>query len=237
MFSQQPFVSGEKLVYSAGFRFFSAGTATLEILADTLNGIPSYRVISRTRTDGLLDRFYQVRDEINVWLDYNEFNLLKMEKKIHEGRYRKNFTAVVDPLTQVVDTGKKQFKLPGNVVDPTSAIYYMRTKPLNIGDKYSFYSFDNGKVKEILVTVTRTGTVSVPAGIFRCVLVSPSSADGSQLLKNEGQMKIWFSTDDRKLPVKIEQKTSLGTMILELKSVEIPLPEEPGDVIEENEGK
>ena len=98
-------------------------------------------------------------------------------------------------------------------------------------------AFDNGKLKNVLVSVKKEETISVPAGIFKCILVTLSSGDGSALLKNNGQMKIWFSADNQKIPVKIEQNTNIGTMILELKKVVIPLIEEAADVIEHDDNK
>ncbi|MBT3252097.1 MAG: DUF3108 domain-containing protein [Candidatus Marinimicrobia bacterium] len=237
IFSQMPFQEGEKLVYSAGFRLFAAGTATMEIVSDSLGGSSVYRIISRTRTGGLLDRFYRVRDEIDVWLDKGDFNLLRMNKKIREGSHKKNFHAIIDTSNNTATMGDKTLELPDHVLDPMSAIYFLRMQDLSLGKNYSFNSFDNGKLKNVLVSVKKEETISVPAGIFKCILVTPSSGDGSALLKNNGQMKIWFSADNQKIPVKIEQNTNIGTMILELKKVVIPLIEEAADVIEHDDNK
>jgi len=235
--NQTPFQDGEKLVYSAGFRFFSAGTATLEIVNDSLNHSSVYRVISRTKTGGLLDRFYRVRDEIDVWLDIEDFNLLRMNKKIREGKHKKDFHAIIDTVMNLATMGNDTLKIPDHIMDPTSAIYYLRLMDLSLGQIHSFNSFDNGKLKNVIVTVEKEETISVPAGIFKCILVTPSSADGSVLLKNNGQMKIWYSADENKYPVKIEQNTSIGTMILELKKVIIPSVEKPADIIEHHDNK
>ncbi len=235
--SQNPFIPGEKLNYSAGFRFFSAGLASIEMHNDTLNGVPVYQLISKTRSAGILDKFYKIRDEIDVWVSSDDFSLIRMNKKIREGKYKRDFNAIIDWDKQEATMGTTILPLPNRVMGPISAIYYFRTKDLKIGDVYPFTSFDNGKIKDIQVTVTHEETISVPAGIFRCWVLSPSSPDGSELLKNQGEMTIWYTKDEKKLPAKIEQTTSLGSMILELKEVVLPLLEEPADVIEHHKNK
>jgi len=234
---QDQFVPGEKLIFSAGFRFFSAGAASIELYADTLNGVSLYQIISKTRSEGLLDKFYKVRDEIDIWVSSEDFGLIRMNKKIREGKYKRDFNVEIDRETREAVMGSKRMSIPSQVMDPISAIYYFRTKNLKTGNIYSFISFDNGKIKDVQVTVTHEETISVPAGIFRCWVLSPSSPDGTTLLKNQGEMTIWFTKDDQKLPAKIVQSTSLGSMILELKDVLLPLPKEPADVIEHDQNK
>ena len=38
-----------------------------------------------------------------------------------------------------------------------------------------------------------------------------------RLLKNNGEMRVWLSDDNLKLPVKIEMKTNIGNLIMKLK--------------------
>ena len=40
--------------------------------------------------------------------------------------------------------------------------------------------------------------------------------DNKKLLKNDGQMKVWFTKDKKFIPIKIEQSTNVGTMVMEL---------------------
>ena len=42
-------------------------------------------------------------------------------------------------------------------------------------------------------------------------------AFGVRILKNSGEMRTWLSNDNLKLPVKIELKTNIGTMVMKLK--------------------
>ena len=65
--------------------------------------------------------------------------------------------------------------------------------------------------------ITAKETIRVSAGTFNCLKVEPISPDGKPLLKNNGEMRVWLSDDNLKLPVKIEMKTNIGNMIMKLK--------------------
>ena len=96
--SNLPF-ENETLYYSVGFRSFSAGNATLSLRSDTLNNNNTYLLISTLKTNSFLSRFYKVRDVIKSWLSPNDFSLIKINKKIHEGRYKKNHEALLYKTT------------------------------------------------------------------------------------------------------------------------------------------
>ena len=225
MYATHPFTVGEKLIYSAGFQLLSAGQATMELELDSLHGHPYLHITSTTKTNSILDVLYKVRDRIEVWIDPEYFFLRKVVKQIREGKYRKNYTALIDNQNLTVSSDNRTISIPDNVFDPTSIIYYLRSQELKIGKQFKFYTYDNGKLKEILVNITQKEKVNVPAGNFNCYVVSPISANNKKLLKNNGHMKIWYSDDPKKLPVKIEQKTNIGTMVLKLKKVILGLSE------------
>ncbi len=209
---------GEKLIYKAGFRFFSAGESTLELRADTLNGKQVYHITSQTETNSFLDKFYKVRDRIDVWVDTLDFTIFKVEKNISEGRYKKNHSAIFYIEDSTAYSDGKYLKFPQKVLDPFSALYFLREQDLSPNKQFQVSIYDNGKIRDTFVRAVKEERIAVPAGIFHCVLVSPVSTDNKSLLKNKGEMRIWFSDDGRKLPVKIEIKTNIGVMKMELKS-------------------
>ncbi len=208
----------EILHYSVGFRSFSAGSATLSLRTDTLNNNNTYLLISTLKTNSFLSRFYKVRDVIKSWLSPNDFSLIKINKKIHEGRYKKNHTALILNDSIAIANNKK-IELPGNVYDPMSFIYFLRKQNLKIGDEYNFFSYGSKKIKEVLIKITNKEIIKVPYGTYNCYVVEPFTNDGKPLLKNNGAMKIWLSEDSLHIPIKIRQHTNIGNMILQLQSI------------------
>ena len=77
MWSSSPDFIGEELKYAAGFRFFHAGEAILTFSADSLNGESVYKLTTSVRTNSFLDAFYEVRDEIQSWLNPENLSLKK----------------------------------------------------------------------------------------------------------------------------------------------------------------
>ena len=216
--SEAPVFIGEVLQYSAGFRLFSAGHATLSMESDSLDGEMVYLLTSTIKTNSFLSNFYKIRDVIQSWLSPENLSLIKTVKTIREGRHHWDHEARIlgDSLAVSVNS---TIKLPGEVYDPVAYVYDLRMQKLLIGNRYRFFSYGRKEMKEVIVDVTGKETIKVPAGTFKCFKIEPVSGDGKPLLKNKGAMKVWLSEDKSHLPIKIEQNTNIGTMIMKLKSV------------------
>ena len=208
--------SGEVLHYSAGFRFFPAGRAELSFVSDSLNGEQVYILSTSIKTNSFLDKFYEVRDEITAWLNPESLSLLKTIQNIREGSYHRDHEAIIQGDSLAL-WDEQSRELPGKVYEPVAFIYYLRSQNLQLGDSYQFYSYSRKKIREVVVHITGSETVKVAAGTFSCLKVEPVSNDGKPLLKNNGEMRVWLSDDNLKLPVKIEMKTNIGNMIMKLK--------------------
>ena len=113
-------------------------------------------------------------------------------------------------------TGEDSFKIDHELRDPYSLIYYLRTIPLNIGDQFSFVTFDNNQFTNIHLNVNRREKISVQAGQFTCLVIEPFRK-GRSLLKQKGDMTIWISDDDLRLPVKVVSKSKIGSMTMKLR--------------------
>ena len=207
---------GEELKYSAGFRLFPAGNAILSLTLDSLNGKPAFLLATSVKTNSFLDAFYTVRDETLSWLNIMDFSLLKAVKTIREGKYHRNHSihTIGDSL---LIWNKKYFTITEPVYDPIAFIYFLRSQELSLEDSFHFLSAGEKKVREVWVNITGIEKIKVPAGNFDCLKVEPISPYGKPLLKNNGELRVWLSNDDNKLPVKIEMKTNIGTMVMKLK--------------------
>ena len=210
------FFSGEVLHYSAGFRFFPAGRAELSFVSDSLNGEQVYVLSTSIKTNSFLDKFYEVRDEITAWLNPDSLSLLKTIQNIREGSYHRDHEAIIQGDSLAL-WEKQSRELPGKVYEPVAFIYYLRSQNLQLGGSYQFFSYSRKNIREVVVHITDREIVKVAAGTFSCLKVEPVSNDGKPLLKNNGEMRVWLSDDNLKLPVKIEMKTNIGNMIMKLK--------------------
>ena len=209
---------GEELHYSAGFRLFPAGNAILSLKSDSLNGKLTYLLSTSVKTNSFLDNFYEVRDETLSWLNVEDFSLLKAIKKIREGKYHRNHSAHISGDSLLI-WNKKYFTITDPVYDPIAFIYFLRCQKLSLGDTFHFLSASEKKIRKVGVNIMKKESINVSAGSFDCLKVEPVSSDGVPLLKNNGELRVWLSNDDIKMPVKIEMKTNVGTMVMKLKEI------------------
>lgn len=217
--SKPPFQLGEVLHYDASINLIIAGKAKLEVSSiDTILGFPAYHIIFSVKSNPLLDRLYKVRDKVETWIDLEHHFTRKFKKKIREGGFRKEFSAIVNYEDSLITTTDMEFPLTSTVRDPYSLFYYLRTIPLTVGNIYPFTTFDDNKFTDIKFTVRYKKNVRVPAGLYNCLVVKPFRESGS-LFKSKGNMTIWFSDDEHRLPVKIILKTKFGSMVLKLKEI------------------
>ena len=92
---------------------------------------------------------------------------------------------------------------------------------LDIGNQYTFASYSKKKVRNINLTVIETKYIKTPYYNGLCYVVVPNSENKKYLLKNQGEMKIWYSVSVPHIPVKIEQKMKHGIMELVLLDYDI----------------
>ena len=219
--STTPDFIGEVLHYSAGFRFFPAGNATLSMQHDSLGDEMVYVLTSTIKTNSFLSNFYKIRDVIKSWLSTDNLSLKKTIHTIREGRYHRDHEAIIHGDSLAI-SNKQIIKLPDKVYDPVAYVYFLRMQKLFKGNQYRFVSYVQNKMTEVLVNVTGKETITVPAGTFKCFKIEPVSGNEKPLLKNNADMRVWLSDDSLHLPIKIEQSTSIGTIIMKLKKYNNP---------------
>lgn len=211
-----PFKVGEKLTYTLHFNIIKMGRGYLSVESiDNISGLQSYHVKFQAKTSKFADNIYRVRDEIDIWLNTSDLTTLKLLKQLNEGKYHKNYDTSIDYNNLIAITNNDTLEINGPLRDPYSLLYYFRTIPLNVGEILDFTTFDQNKLTEFQVIVDSKETIDVPAGRIPCIIVKPYRG-GKTLLKNEGDMTIWLSDDNRRLPVQIQIKIKYGSMLLQL---------------------
>lgn len=216
---------GERLHYRADWRLWPAGHASLD-----LSQAGAFRQISFSAlATGVAAILYPVRDEIASIYDPLSFCAVDVVKQTLEGRrkrhteihyYPQKGDLVLDErnLNDPQAAPKHVVKpIPGCVLDLFSALYYVRTLPLNLGEVYNFPVNEGGGTVEVRLTPDLKETVVTPAGSFSAIRAEPTVFD-SAVFHRKGRMWIWFSDDARHLPLKVEAKVSWGTITAVLTS-------------------
>jgi hypothetical protein len=216
-----PFQIGEKLTYNVSFTGITAGQASLEVVNDTdANNSHQLHIRFIAKTTFPLSTIYAINDQIDTWLDSKYLYTKKLTKKIREGNYKKNSYTVIDYDQSIAITNGDTVIINQFLYDSYSLFYYLRTIPLNIGETIDFTAFDGKKITPFQVITKTKETINTMAGTFPCLVVKPFR-EGTTLLKNKGDMMIWFSNDKNRLPIQIRIKLKYGSMLLKLKDINL----------------
>jgi len=209
------FLFPEEFIYSLGFKFINVGQATISSHINSDNELIINTLVASNK---FLDKLYKVRDEIKLTVNPEDFSLQKIEKDVHEGNWKRNYTAEIDSSLNII-TKDKIIENNKLLFDPISVIYNLRKQNLITGNKYEYHILGIDEIKSLVAEVKNIEQIKVPAGKYNCIKVVPYSNNGENIFKENGYMTAWFSNDDRRIPIKIELKTNIGDMTLKLKKI------------------
>lgn len=216
-----PFNFGEKLIYDVSFAGIKAGKAYLEVLVDNENNNSNeihIRFVAKTSFP--FSSIYTIDDQIDTWLDIKSLYTKKILKSINQGNYSKESETIIDYENFISITNKDTTDINGYLYDPYSLFYLLRTKPLILGETIKINTFGGKKITPIQIITKSEEVINTIYGSFNCLVVKPFRK-GSTLLKNKGDMMIWFSNDKNKLPVQIKIKLQYGSMLLKIKEINL----------------
>ena len=167
-----------------------------------VNSVPSF------------DWFYKVRDRYETYVDVEGIFPWRFEQHIREGSYTRDFAAFFDQRKRIAKTSEGEYEIPLYVNDMVSAFYYARTlnySNLKINDRIHLENFYKNKVYDLDVKYLGKETITVPAGTFDCLVVEPLVKEGG-LFKHEGNIIVWLTDDEVKMPVKVKTKIVIGSV-------------------------
>jgi len=219
--SAWPFQIGERLTYNVSFTGITAGQASLEVVNDTVvNNYHQLHIRFKARTTFSVSSIYTINDQVDTWLDSKYLYTKKLTKNIREGNYKNDSYTIIDYDQSIAITNGDTVIIDQFLRDSYSLFYFLRTIPLIIGETIDFTAFDGKKITPFQVIIKTKETINTMAGTFPCLVVKPFR-EGTTLLKNKGDMMIWFSDDKIRLPIQIRIKLKYGSMLLKLKDINL----------------
>jgi len=242
--------SGERLVFSVEwdppwyFLFLptmEAGTIEIQLAGETdYCGKKAVRIMFQANSSGILSKLARldIEDKFVYLAERETLCCLTVSRKIHEGKRRRQIDvryfresgnlhireldeSVVPPkLKKDTTVGD----IPPCVHDPLSAIYLLRMNPFFIKHTRTFLVGHDDRLKKIQTFVEKKENIETPAGKFEAWRTETTALSGG-LFKEGGQLRIWFSADEKKLPVQFEIKVRLGRVLGKLKEFHLGSPD------------
>ncbi len=115
----------------------------------------------------------------------------------------------------------------GQVQDVLSAIYFLRTQPLQVGKTFEITVSDSGLVYQVPVHVVEKRRQKTVVGNVESLRVDAEVFGPNRMIASDGQFSIWFTNDNRHIPVSARIKTEHGTFDITLRKViQNPAPRE-----------
>jgi hypothetical protein len=213
------FSKGETLDFTLEFLSIDAGTARMTIAPQSDNA-SHYQITSVAESTAGFSRVYRVRDELESIVKRNNFSTTMYRKKLSEGSKVKDETTTV--ASGRATRKDKQIAVPEPVFDPLSILFYFRMLPLAAGKKFDVPVIADGKLYTLGVEMTGTQRITTPLGTFDALVVEPKSEMAGGVFRDEkNKMTIWYSADDRHLPLRIKSELKFGSITATLNRVAV----------------
>lgn len=224
------FKGGEKLTYRVHYGWVTAGTATLEVEEKPakMHDRDCYRIVGRGVTAKSFNAFFPVNDSYVAYVDRESLLPWKYQRQISEGSFRSYTEVEFDHFEKKVYEKRNHeetvhtYDVPINVQDVLSAMYYARTQDYTDalpGDIYKFQNFIDRKVWDLDVEFIGYEDIKVSGTKYRCVHLKPLVREGG-LFQHEGDLHLWISADENRIPIRIESGLVIGSIKVDLKSAE-----------------
>lgn len=199
-----PFGPGEKLEFeidSMGVRI-----ATFSLTAGRERGEAPWVVRARAKTSSLAANFRSVDSKVEVRLDESLASRSYSEDGIEAGKHGSvdvTFPPQGKLKVRVTRQGNRvdaQLSAPDDVRDLIGALYAARAMPLEVGSELCLPIFGNRQVWILRAKTVERESIDTPAGTFDTLhLEATATRFGTPGTSRE--VHLWFTDDDRRLPV------------------------------------
>ena len=222
-----PFKVGERLTYDVTWStFLVAGTASAAV-AERRNGdggSATYYLVADGRPIPLLQRLYNIYYKMESMLD--TATLLPQRTSLYSeqsGAKRLAATRFARPerkaFFELDDAGtplKSEFDVPPQVQDGLSAVYVLRAMNFTAGERITLPIADDGSMYSVHADPVAREQVRVPLGAMESWRVNVTILDAAgQPAATDAA--VWYSTDARRLPLKLQARLPVGHFVLLLR--------------------
>lgn len=223
------FGDGEELNFDISYGIITAGSVKMEVSASTWHdSIPTYIVTSNAKTTRFFDRLYKVRDLIEIEFDQTSFQSFRYHKKLREGSYRQNrinfyypnlgYSILHKKDKKAKTWTEKRYDIPVPSHDIFTTFFRVRSLEFAEGDTLAVTVTDDGDVTTVNVLVHEIKRMKTALGKIDCFVLEPQLRGTDSIFKNTGDIFIYLTADDRKIPVLLESEVIFGSFRATLKS-------------------
>lgn len=224
--SARSFQVGEQLTYEISWLNITAGTAVMSVIgAGTDGDRPLAKLVTTAQSRPAITRFFPVENRVESLLDPATLLPEHLVFKRREGKKKEDIEYLFHQKEGTVTVLKggtaETLGMPSGTHDVISCLYYARsTLSFQPGSSLALNIYHDKKNRKVDVLVEEIERVSGPWGeveAARVLVIMPFQG----LFLNQGNIRVWFTNDDRRIPVRMKAKVIIGSIVADLVS---PVP-------------
>lgn len=214
------FPQKQTLTYSVDWRVFPAGTAVLHFEAQG----DHERLTANADTIGAINLIFHVGDRFQSTFDRTKGCTYEFDKQTVEGRRQINSTLKLDygqgksilDEKNLVNGQNKHLEVPisGCLTDLLTGVFYAASQPMELGHTFVIPVVDALHTVPVTMKVEGREEIKTSLGTFKTLRVQPTASAG--VVKNRGNIWIWYTDDERHLPVQMRARLFWGTITFRL---------------------
>jgi hypothetical protein len=218
------FPQKQTLTYSVDWRVFPAGTAVIHFEGSG----DRERITANADTIGAINLLFHVADRFQSTFDRQKGCTYQFDKQTVEGRRQINSTlrldygqnkSTLDEKNQVTGQNKHmEAYVHGCLTDLLSGVFYASSQPLEVGHSFVIPVVDAMRTVPVTMKVEGREEIKTTLGTFKTLRVQPTADAG--VVKNRGNIWIWYTDDERHLPVQMRARLFWGTITFRLTGME-----------------
>ena len=221
-FSQSPYKVGEHLTYNVSFSSFaSVAHVDLQVMSRAVySGRDSIQLRAHAQTTGVVSvALFSINNDYITYVDPDSGLPFHSQEIIRDATRSDDVSIDLNQAAGTDALPAKQKSFPGTY-DFLSAFYRVRALPLSVGAVYNLTVHAESQEYHVEFKVVGSEVVKTNVGSFTAI-VTQVRVSGNPTLKSA---KVYFSDDERHVPVLITARVSSGDLRIELAGSEFVKP-------------
>ena len=214
----------ETLTYEVDWRVFPAGTTVLHMESSG----DSQRLTVTGDSAGAINLLFRVNDRFQSTFSRQTgcssgfarqqiegSRQITSDQQFSAGQSRASY----DEKTLLTHSHHaEQVAIPACVSDPLSAIFYTASQPLQVGQQFHLPVVYTTNVLDVTAHVEGREAVHTPSTTYQTIRVQPTWP--TTAVRNSGNIWVWYSDDERHIPVQVRARLFWGTITFRLTNLE-----------------
>jgi hypothetical protein len=213
--------TGERLTYDISWLNILAGTAVMEVRPDGASEDGSRaKLVTTAQSRPAISKFFPVDNRVESEFDFRTQLPQHMVFHRREGKNKEDieytFHHSEGTVTAVRQGAIETLSIPAGTQDLISCLYYVRHQlPMAPGASLILNVHHDKKNRQVEVRVENIETLEGAWGrveTAQVVVIMPFKG----LFINKGNIRVWFTTDERRIPVRMKAKVIIGSIVADL---------------------